>query len=105
MQTFYLLAVILTYAFTVHLINLEDLPDNYADVMLEIDEETIFSYNTSIPYSYKFETIYYNSDEYKKKEISSVKIKSTEQTSEETVNDGFYLLKKLLNKKVLKAIY
>ena len=104
MQTFYLLAVILTYAFTVHLMNLEDLPDNYADVMMEVDDETIFNYNTSIPYSYKFETLYYNSDEYKNKQDALAKKKLNEQSIEEK-NDGFQLLKKLFNKKIIKAVY
>jgi RecA-family ATPase len=84
--------------------NLEDLPDNYADVMLEVDDETIFSYNTSIPYSYKYETLYYTSNEYKKKQDTLDKIKQNEQSSEEK-NDGFRLLKKLFSKKIIKAVY
>ena len=85
--------VILTFGFSIisviNLMNLNELANDYNDVLLEIDDEVIFYYNTSIPYAYKHDLIYYTDESYKNKlEIES------ENEDEENKDFGFAFLKK-----------
>ena len=104
MKRFYLPALMMwcSYVLSVHLTSVSDLPDKYADVMLEIDEVTIFDSNASIPYAYKYESVYYTYDSYKQKRSSSnkTKIKTKKQKSFEESDNGFSLFKKLFAKNI-----
>lgn len=76
----------------------DDLPDDYNDVKLEIDEEIIFEHNTSIPYRYKYEMTYYP---YYSEYIHNP-FNDSEIPSEETIT-GFLYLHKLINLKKKSA--
>ena len=78
--------------------SLNDLPDEYNDVMLEIDEEVVYDYNTSIPYRYKYEVRYYTN--YSNQDsIGEIQIDDLDEPSEETKHKPFLYLEKFLQSK------
>jgi len=74
----------------ISLMNLNELAGDYNDVLLEIDDEVTFYFNTSIPYSYKHDLIYYTDESYAKK----MEIEGDSQNQEENDAEIFKFLKK-----------
>ena len=79
------------------LMSLIELPDDYDDIMLEIDDEIIFDYNSSIPYRFQYEAKYYTNCS-SPSNLTSNSIIDNEIPSEELFN-GFLYLQKLINLK------